>query len=258
MPASPYETRQKAKGHRKNGLSSLERPCECRKQKEELPAKVSGGKVAIEIAVVEGRAAIDHNPAADKRPANAHADEVPVARRPVAIGPISRDPCVSRSRARRNISYRPANADVDPDARCLCRRCAQSKGRDCQCRSQHPFLNAAHNPFIPGEPAFGSPPVRHHLWGLVSAPWLSGSAHFKHRQEQRLRMFRENKNAQLFCCGRVKRRRSGRYSELHAMDADRCGAVFYFAPIGLLKGVPDAKCTRYIHRRHSPAYACAG
>ncbi len=170
MPASPYETRQKAKGHRKNGLSSLERPCECRKQKEELPAKVSGGKVAIEIAVVEGRAAIDHNPAADKRPANAHADEVPVARRPVAIGPISRDPCVSRSRARRNISYRPANADVDPDARCLCRRCAQSKGRDCQCRSQHPFLNAAHNPFIPGEPAFGSPPVRHHLWGLVSPP----------------------------------------------------------------------------------------
>jgi hypothetical protein len=179
----------------KKGLSNLERPRECRKQKEELPAKVFGGNVTIESAVVEDRPASD-DPAGDKRVANAHADKVPVAGYPVAIGPVAGHPCVPRSRTRRNICDRRAHADVNSNPRSLRRCSGESQSSNCQSRSQHPLLNAAHNPSVPGDsdcltatgssprgptPVCGAP-ARHHLRRLGSCCLPAcRSAHFKHR-----------------------------------------------------------------------------
>ncbi len=104
-----------------------------------LPAKVIVAvKVPVEIAVAEDRSAIPAKTAAQYGP-GAGADEVPVARHPITIGPIGGCPDISWSGARRNVGRRCAN--VDSDASCLGGRCAQSQSSGCQsCPNIHCFV----------------------------------------------------------------------------------------------------------------------
>jgi hypothetical protein len=75
-----------------------------------------------------------------------HPYEIPVAGHPVTVVPVAADPCVSRSRARRN-GYRTC-ANVKADSSCLSGRSADGQRSHCQCCSQQKLLHAAHIPSI--------------------------------------------------------------------------------------------------------------
>lgn len=129
----------------------------------ELPAEPAIKTTAVHHWVSPAVAAAHHH-------SYARSGCAPESRHPHPIAVITRNPCIPWSRARRNISHRSAHVNSHADPGCLSLGRAQSQGSQCQRRSKHPFLHAAHiSPFHPAPPPLGTVPAfsRPEAWFLL-------------------------------------------------------------------------------------------